>query len=251
MDGPMSSVQLLPGFQPQPRPTYPQSKLGYSRISSLAQPWPSSNNTTRTSSSSVSPPTMTPWAVSLSSVRCQNRGLELCPQGDSFCQNNLIHMYVHFESLEEVKRVFDSLDKKDTVSWTTLISGYSHWGSVDEAFGVFESMPLVLGLVHWSKVSGYNSSAIKVASKLATTIMDIYCKCGHLDKAFEVFSGLSSKGVSSLNCMIEGFAMHGKGKVTIELLKKMEAETMVNPDYVSFVNVLGARAHSGLVEEGR
>ncbi|KAK4432082.1 Pentatricopeptide repeat-containing protein [Sesamum alatum] len=42
---------------------------------------------------------------------------------DSFCQNNLIHMYVNFESLEEAKRVFDSLDKKDDVSWTTLISG--------------------------------------------------------------------------------------------------------------------------------
>ncbi|KAK6127308.1 hypothetical protein DH2020_038971 [Rehmannia glutinosa] len=61
---------------------------------------------------------------------------------DSYCQNNLIHMYVNFDSLEEAKRVFDSLDKKDDVSWTTLISGFSRLGCVDEAFTVFESMPV-------------------------------------------------------------------------------------------------------------
>ncbi|KAL0316774.1 UNVERIFIED_CONTAM: Pentatricopeptide repeat-containing protein [Sesamum radiatum] len=206
---------------------------------------------------------------------------------DSFCQNNLIHMYVNFESLEEAKTVFDTLDKKDDVSWTTLISGYSRWGSVDEAFVVFESMP-VKNSAAWNAViaahvqnnrfrEAFNlfermrnenvamdnfvaasmlsactglgaleqgewiydyirSSAIEVDPKLATTIMDMYCKCGRLDKAFEVFNGLSSKGVSSWNCMIGGFAMHGKGKAAIELLKKMEAETMVTPDYVTFVN---------------
>ncbi|KAL2228189.1 pentatricopeptide repeat-containing protein At5g66520 [Sesamum indicum] len=221
---------------------------------------------------------------------------------DSFCQNNLIHMYVNFKSLEEAKRVFDSLDKKDDVSWTTLISGYSRWGCVDEAFVVFESLP-IKNSAAWNAViaahvqnnrfrEAFNlfermrkenvamdnfvaasmlsactglgaleqgewiydyirSSAIEVDPKLATTILDMYCKCGCLDKAVEVFNGLSSKGVSSWNCMIGGFAMHGKGKAAIELLKKMEAETMVTPDYVTFVNVLGACAHSGLVEEGK
>ncbi|KAL0346189.1 UNVERIFIED_CONTAM: Pentatricopeptide repeat-containing protein [Sesamum radiatum] len=194
---------------------------------------------------------------------------------DSFCQNNLIHMYVNFESLEEAKRVFDNLEKKDDVSWTTLISGYSRWGCVDEAFGVFESMPFKNSAA-WNAViaahvqnnrfrEAFNlfermrkenvamdnfvaasmlsactglgaleqgewiydyirSSAIEVDPKLATTIMDMYCKCGRLDKAFEVFNGLPSKGVSSWNCMIGGFAMHGKGKAAIDLLKKMEAK---------------------------
>ncbi|KAL0337914.1 UNVERIFIED_CONTAM: Pentatricopeptide repeat-containing protein [Sesamum calycinum] len=224
---------------------------------------------------------------------------------DSFCQNNLIHMYVNFESLEEAKTVFDTLDKKDDVSWTTLISGYSRWGSVDEAFVVFESMP-VKNSAAWNAViaahvqnnrfrEAFNlfermrnenvamdnfvaasmlsactglgaleqgewiydyirSSAIEVDPKLATTIMDMYCKCGRLDKAFEVFNGLSSKGVSSWNCMIGGFAMHGKGKAAIELLKKMEAETMVTlimsrmEHYGCLVDLLG---RAGMLEEAR
>ncbi|KAL8480539.1 hypothetical protein ACS0TY_027179 [Phlomoides rotata] len=220
---------------------------------------------------------------------------------DSYCQNNLIHMYVRFNCLEEAKRVFDNLEKKDDVSWTTMISGYSHWGCVDEALGVFELMP-VKNSAAWNAVIAAHvqnnrfhdafdlfdrmrkgnvamdnfvaasmlaactglgaleqgewiheyirSSAIEVDPKLATTIIDMYCKCGRLDKAFEVFERLSRKGVSSWNCMIGGFAMHGKGKAAIELLKKMEEEAMVKPDYVTFVNVLAACAHSGLVEEG-
>lgn len=221
---------------------------------------------------------------------------------DSYCQNNLIHMYANFDSLEEAKRVFDNLDRKDDVSWTTLISGYSHCGCVDEAFDVFESMP-VKNSAAWNAVIAAHvqndrfheafklfnrmreqnvamdnyvaasmlaactglgaldqgewihdyikKSAIEVDPKLATTIIDMYCKCGRLDKAYEAFNGLSSKGVSSWNCMIGGLAMHGKGKEAIALVKKMESETLMTPDYVTFVNVLGACAHSGLVEEGK
>lgn len=221
---------------------------------------------------------------------------------DSYCQNNLIHMYGRFNCLEEAKRVFDNLEKKDDVSWTTMISGYSHWGCVDEALSVFELMP-VKNSAAWNAViaahvqnnrfsDAFNlfdrmrkgnvamdnfvaasmlaactglgaleqgewihehirSSEIEVDPKLATTIIDMYCKCGRLDKAFEVFDALSRKGVSSWNCMIGGFAMHGKGRSAIELLKKMGEEAMVRPDYVTFVNVLAACAHSGLVEEGK
>ncbi|KAK2969662.1 hypothetical protein RJ640_025839 [Escallonia rubra] len=73
-------------------------------------------------------------------------------------------------------------------------------------------------------IHGYiKRSEIEVDPKLAKTIIDMYCKCGCLDKAFDVFNGLRSKGVSSWNCMIGGLAMHGKGD---------------------------ACAHSGLIEEG-
>ncbi|EYU20789.1 hypothetical protein ABFS82_11G012600 [Erythranthe guttata] len=221
---------------------------------------------------------------------------------DSYCQNNLIHMYVNFNSLEEARRVFDKMDKKDDVSWTTLISGYSQYGSVDEALSVFESMP-VKNSAAWNAVIAAHvqnnrfheafslfsrmrnenvamdnfvaasmlaactrlgaldqgewihnyikTRSIEVDPKLATTIIDMYCKCGRIDKAYEVFDSLSSKKVSSWNCMIGGLAMHGKGKDAIALLKKMEAEKTVTPDYVTFVNVLSACAHSGLVQEGR
>lgn len=220
---------------------------------------------------------------------------------DSFCQNNLIYMYVNFNSLDEARRVFDKLDEKDDVSWTSLIRGYSLLGCADEVFEVFELMSVKRSAVWNALIAAYvqnnrfhkafsafnwmlkenvvmdnfvatsmlsactevgalergdqiydyiRSSGVQVDPKLATTIIDMYCKCGHLDKALEVFKGLPSKGISSWNCMIGGLGMHGQGKAAIELLKEMEQST-VQPDYVTFVNVLSACAHSGLVKEGR
>ena len=92
-------------------------------------------------------------------------------------------------------------------------------------------------------------SGIELDSKLATAIIDMYCKCGYLEKAFEVFNGLTHKGISSWNSMIGGLALHGKGMDAVELLKEMERQAEA-PDYITFVNVLSACSHSGLVEEG-
>ena len=222
-------------------------------------------------------------------------------EADGFSQNNLIYMYVNFQSLVKARRVFDKMHVRDVVSWTSLITGYSQWGFLDEAFEVFELMPernsvswnaMIAGYVQSNRfheaftlfdrmraekvvldkfvaasmlsactglgaleqgkwIHGYiKRSGIELDSKLATTIIDMYCKCGSLEKAFEVFNGLPHKGISSWNCMIGGLAMHGKGEAAIQLFKEMEKEK-VAPDNITFVNVLSACAHSGLVEEGR
>lgn len=220
---------------------------------------------------------------------------------DGFSQNNLIHMYVNFHSLEEARTVFDKMPLRNVVSWTTLITGYSQCGLVDEAFEVFELMGErnsvswnamiacyvqsnrfheAFALFHRMRAEKWElnkylaasmlvactglgaleqgkwihgcikKSGIELDSKLATTIIDMYCKCGCLEKAFEVFNELPHKGISSWNCMIGGLAMHGKGEAAIELFKEMQRE-VVAPDNITFVNLLSACAHSGLVEEGR
>lgn len=222
-------------------------------------------------------------------------------EADGFCQNNLIHMYVSFRSLEKARKVFDKMLTRDVVSWTSLITGYSQWGLVDEALQLFEQMPdrnsvswnaMIAAYVHSNRfheafalfdrmraekvvmdkfvaasmlsactglgaleqgkwIHGYiKKSGIELDSKLATTIIDMYCKCGCLEMAFEVFNDLPHKGISSWNCMIGGLAMHGKGEAAIKLFKEMETE-MVAPDIITFVNLLSACAHSGLVDEGR
>lgn len=220
---------------------------------------------------------------------------------DVFSLNNLIHMYVNFQSLEQARKIFDNMPQKDVVSWTSLITGYSQWGFVDRAWEIFESMPernsvswnamiaayaqsnhfheafalfermrlenvaldkfvaasmlsacTGLGALEQGKwIHGYiTKSGIELDSKLATTVIDMYCKCGCLEKAFEVFNELPQKKISSWNCMIGGLAMHGKGDAAIQLFQEMEKKK-VTPDGITFVNVLSACAHSGLVEEGK
>ncbi|CBI24015.3 unnamed protein product, partial [Vitis vinifera] len=191
---------------------------------------------------------------------------------DGFSLNNLIHMYVNFQSLEQARRVFDNMPQRDrnSVSWNAMIAAYVQSNRLHEAFALFDRMRLEnvvldkfvaasmlsactgLGALEQGKwIHGYiEKSGIELDSKLATTVIDMYCKCGCLEKASEVFNELPQKGISSWNCMIGGLAMHGKGEAAIELFKEMERE-MVAPDGITFVNVLSACAHSGLVEEGK
>ncbi|KAG5546074.1 hypothetical protein RHGRI_018298 [Rhododendron griersonianum] len=173
---------------------------------------------------------------------------------DGVIQNNLIHMYMNFQYLEEARQVFDWMPYRDIVSWTTLISGYSQWGCVDETFEVFELMS-ERNSVSWNAMIAANVRGNRFQEAFALfdrmrsekAVLDKYVAA---NKAFEVFNGLARKGISSWNSMIGGLALHGKGMVAIELLKEMERQAMVAPDFITFVNVLGACAHSGLVEEG-
>ncbi|KAJ0980012.1 hypothetical protein J5N97_015486 [Dioscorea zingiberensis] len=166
--------------------------------------------------------------------------------------------------------LFDEMPDRNSVSWNAMIAGYVQSGRFKEAFDLFERMReegvvldkfvaasmlaacTGLGALEQGKwIHGYiEQSGIELDSKLATTIIDMYCKCGCLEKAYEVFNGLEEKGLSSWNCMIGGFAMHGRGEDAIELYKEMEKKS-VAPDDITHVNLLSACAHSGLVREGK
>jgi pentatricopeptide repeat protein len=183
---------------------------------------------------------------------------------------SLITGYSQWGFVDEAFEVFELMPERNSVSWNAMIAAYVQSNRFHEAFALFDRMRgekvmldkfvaasmlsacTGLGALEQGKwIHGYiEKSGIELDSKLATTIIDMYCKCGCLEKAFEVFSGLLHKGISSWNCMIGGLATHGKGEAAIQLFKEMEME-MVAPDNITFVNLLSACAHSGLVEEGR
>ncbi|XP_059287733.1 pentatricopeptide repeat-containing protein At5g66520-like [Lycium ferocissimum] len=190
---------------------------------------------------------------------------------DDVSWTTLISGYAQLGYLEEALRVFDSItEKKSSVCWNAMISAYVQSNRFHQAFALFERMMsedvVVDRFIASSMLSActrvgalkqgewivehVKKSGIDLDSKLATTIIDMYCKCGCLDKAIQFFKRLPRKGISSWNCMIGGLAMHGKGEAAIEVLKEMESKR-VAPDYITFVNLLSACAHSGLVEEGK
>ncbi|KAJ3681280.1 hypothetical protein LUZ60_015769 [Juncus effusus] len=172
--------------------------------------------------------------------------------------------------VDKARELFDEMPDRNSVSWNAMIAGYVQDGFFNEAMEVFDEMLsegiLVNKFVAASMLSACTGLGalekgewihkqipqreIELDSKLATTIIDMYCKCGSLEKSFEVFNGLSRKSLSTWNCMIGGFAIHGKGEKSIEIFKRMEMEGPV-PDDITFLNLLSACAHSGLVSEGQ
>jgi pentatricopeptide repeat protein len=90
---------------------------------------------------------------------------------------------------------------------------------------------------------------INLNCHLMTSLIDMYTKCGDVEKALKVFYLAKGKDVFVCSAMIGGLAMHGRGRATIDLFPKMlEAKAKLN--FVTFTNVLCACSHTRLVNEG-
>jgi pentatricopeptide repeat protein len=77
----------------------------------------------------------------------------------------------------------------------------------------------------------------------------MYAKCGSIDDAFRVFNELPSRDIVSWNAMLGGYAMHGHAKEAIAHVQQM-CEDGLEIDNVTFVSLLSACSHAGLVDEG-
>jgi pentatricopeptide repeat protein len=184
--------------------------------------------------------------------------------------NALLDMYVKCEKLDLARRVFDMLLARDIVSWTVMISGLVQCKRPSEALEVFNAMQIsgvkpdkvVLSTVlsacaslgalesgRW--VHEYiERKGIEWDVHVGTSVVDMYVKCGCLDTAVSIFQEMPLKNVSSWNALINGFALHGRGREALDCFDRMVASGL-HPNEVTFITVLGACCHSGLVQEGR
>ncbi|KAK9161224.1 hypothetical protein Syun_007565 [Stephania yunnanensis] len=85
---------------------------------------------------------------------------------------------------------------------------------------------------------------------LGNALVDMYCKCGNIETALDIFHELPTKNVYCWNSVVVGLGMHGFGDEAIDAFVKMERNG-VQPDGVTFVGLLSACSHSGLYYEGR
>ncbi|KAK9269427.1 hypothetical protein L1049_001200 [Liquidambar formosana] len=191
---------------------------------------------------------------------------------NSFVGSALIGMYGKCGDLLSARRVFDGMVKKDVVTWNAMITGYAQNGVSDEAMMVFNCMRKAgvipdkitligvlsacasIGALDFGKwVDAYASQrGLQCDIYVATALIDMYAKCGTLDHALQVFNEMPQKNEVSWNAMISALAFHGRAGEALSLFKCMlkEGET-VRPNDVTFVGVLSACVHVGLVDEGR
>ncbi|CBI39605.3 unnamed protein product, partial [Vitis vinifera] len=181
--------------------------------------------------------------------------------GDGHILSSAIRMYASFGRLVEARRILD--DKGGEVDAVCMPD---RKGCFMEALEIFHQMqkekirprkfvlPSVLSACanlgaldqgRWIHTYAKRNS-IQLDGVLGTSLVDMYAKCGRIDLAWEVFEKMSNKEVSSWNAMIGGLAMHGRAEDAIDLFSKMD----INPNEITFVGVLNACAHGGLVQKG-
>ncbi|KAG6399655.1 hypothetical protein SASPL_141136 [Salvia splendens] len=162
---------------------------------------------------------------------------------DDISWTTMISGYSQCGRLDKALRVFEMMTIKNSTAWNAVIAAHVQNNRFHDAFELFDrmmeenvEMDSFVAASMLAACTGLGTlergewihermetRGIRIDAKLAKTLMDMYCKCGRLDKAVEVFDGLRIKGISSWNCMIGGFAMHGRGRDAIGLLKRMEA----------------------------
>jgi pentatricopeptide repeat protein len=84
---------------------------------------------------------------------------------------------------------------------------------------------------------------------MGTSIIDMYSKCGRVEMARKAFDCMKDKNVKSWTAMVAGYGMHGQATEALEVFYKMIGAG-VKPNYVTFVSVLAACSHAGLLKEG-
>ncbi|PIA30619.1 hypothetical protein AQUCO_05400008v1 [Aquilegia coerulea] len=183
---------------------------------------------------------------------------------------SLIDMYAKCEKVDTARKLFDKVPRRDVVAWSAMISGYSQSDRCREALNLFHKMQMtkvdpnevtmVSVLSSCADLGAFETGTwvhsfikrkrMKLTVTLGTTIMDFYAKCGSIENSLEVFEEMPSKNVLSWNVLIQGLASNGQGRKALEYFSLMR-EKGIKPSDVTFIGVLSACSHAGLVDEGR
>ncbi|CAJ2644934.1 unnamed protein product [Trifolium pratense] len=157
--------------------------------------------------------------------------------------NALIAMYLAFDNrcVEDALRVFFSMDVKDCCTWNSVLAGYVQVGWSEDA-------------LRFSNTAARPTSScfgtFDTNKYVGSSLIFMYSKCGVIEDARKCFEATPNDIAIVWNSIIFGYAQHGQGKIALELFYLLR-ERKVKPDHITFVAVLTACSHNGLVEEGR
>ncbi|OAY76133.1 Pentatricopeptide repeat-containing protein, chloroplastic [Ananas comosus] len=188
---------------------------------------------------------------------------------DVFAWNALISMYAKCGDIDSAYKCFKKMPRRNVVSWNAMISGFVRAGEFERALSLFKRMQgegiepddaTLVGVLNSCTSLGalemgrwVHVYVVRIGSKadgvLGNALVDMYAKCGMIDHAMQVFDEMRKRDVYAYTSMIVGLAMHGRGEKALNLFDEM-LRVGISPNRVTFVGVLSACTHAGLVELG-
>ncbi|KAK9140622.1 hypothetical protein Scep_010303 [Stephania cephalantha] len=191
-----------------------------------------------------------------------------------FVRNTLIHMYGSvFKDMGIAHNLFEEMPGPDVVGWNTCIDCCVQCSKWEEALEMFlrmqrkgvepDDVTLVivlsacaeLGALHFGRwihscfISA--STNLQCIVQVCNSLIDMYAKCGEIREARSIFEKMRKKNIVSWNSMILGLANHGYADDALGLFSDMVEMKLETPNDVTFLGVLRACSHRGLVDEGR
>ncbi|CAM9000734.1 hypothetical protein QQ045_002243 [Rhodiola kirilowii] len=195
------------------------------------------------------------------------------PDKNSVTWNALITGLIKWRKISDARSLFDEMTSRTVVSWTGMIDGYTRMNQPKEAMSLFHKMIVQEGIdpseitlltilpavsvqgdiqqcrsIHcYAEKKGFIQHDIRVANSM----IGVYGKCGCVESAAKVFEELSAtrRNLVSWTSIISVLAMHGRATEALDQFCKMESENF-KPNHITFVSILNASSHGGLIEEG-
>ncbi|KAJ0968597.1 hypothetical protein J5N97_025514 [Dioscorea zingiberensis] len=188
---------------------------------------------------------------------------------DLVLQTAMIAGYMGAGEIERALEMFDAMPVRNSVTWNAVIAGFVENGRSEDGLKLFRRMlyavevrpnpsslsSVLLGCSNLSALE-LGKQVHQLACKLplgsdltvCTSLVSMYCKCGDLDDACKLFDRIPLRDVVTWNAMISGYAQHGYGQKAIKLFDKMSGLGKPKPNHITFVAVLTACNHAGLLE---
>eukprot|EP00250_Pteridium_aquilinum_P000210 c10236_g1_i1 orf=183-2363(+) len=188
---------------------------------------------------------------------------------DIILSNALITMYQKCGSFADAEQLFLRMPRKDVVSCTAMIAAFAEQGRGYEALFLYEKMgrigvkpdrftfssvldacasiaALIEGrlLYHTVIENGFEWDGV-----IGNALVSLYGESGIVEDAYSVFLKLSEQDWVSWSAIIGAYANHGYSKEAFNLFQEMQQQGL-KPTVITFVSVLSACSHAGLLNEG-
>nr|XP_004301707.2 PREDICTED: pentatricopeptide repeat-containing protein At1g32415, mitochondrial [Fragaria vesca subsp. vesca]XP_011465186.1 PREDICTED: pentatricopeptide repeat-containing protein At1g32415, mitochondrial [Fragaria vesca subsp. vesca] len=191
------------------------------------------------------------------------------PIRDKISWTSMITGYFSVGEVSKACYLFQIMPDKDAISWTAMISGHIQNELFAEATDIFFKMrsegvsPLsstysvLLGaagaMSYLDSGRQFHGLLTKTHYELdlfiSNSLISMYAKCGEIDDAYRAFSNMSFRDLISWNSMIMGFSDHGLTDKTLKIFEAM-VQSGTQPNSVTFLGILSACSHAGLVHKG-
>ncbi|OVA15231.1 Pentatricopeptide repeat [Macleaya cordata] len=194
-------------------------------------------------------------------------------------RNSIMYLYLRSGRVDEARRLFDAMETITLVTWNAMIAGYSqmvgcakddliaHHSGI-EALNIFlklkrssmkpdlftfsSILTVCSGLVALDQGEQIHAQTIKSGFLsdvvVGSALVNMYNKCGSIEKATKAFVEMPTRTLISWTSMITGYAQHGRSLQALQLFEDMRLAG-VRPNKITFVGVLSACSHAGMVDE--
>uniref|UniRef100_A0A7N1A460 Pentatricopeptide repeat-containing protein n=1 Tax=Kalanchoe fedtschenkoi TaxID=63787 RepID=A0A7N1A460_KALFE len=189
---------------------------------------------------------------------------------DVYVGTSLTDFYSKQGDIDRARLIFDGLEVKSTVSWTTIISGYVKCGKGHEALELFhrlgETEVLPDMYVVWSVLSACSTLKFLAGGEqvhcygirrgldsdpsVTNVLIDVYTKCGRVEKARGLFDQMDGKNLVSWTTMISGYMQNSFDEEAMKLFADMVTQSW-KPDAFAFTSVLNSCGSVEALEQGR